>query len=55
MNRHEMLERVRDHHAPWDVLVIGGGATGVGVAVDAASRRARWTKALERAKDWEAS
>jgi glycerol-3-phosphate dehydrogenase len=38
MNRHEMLERVRDHHAPWDVLVIGGGATGVGVAVDAASR-----------------
>ena len=38
MNRHEMLERVRDHHDPWDLLVIGGGATGVGVAVDAAAR-----------------
>ena len=38
MNRHEMLERVRDHHEPWDLLVIGGGATGVGVAVDAAAR-----------------
>ena len=23
---------------PWDIVVIGGGATGVGVAVDAASR-----------------
>lgn len=33
-----MLGRVADRHAPWDVLVIGGGATGVGVAVDAASR-----------------
>jgi len=38
MNRPEMLERVRDHGAPWDVLVIGGGATGVGAAVDAAAR-----------------
>jgi glycerol-3-phosphate dehydrogenase len=38
MNRREMLERVRDHHGPWDMLVIGGGATGVGAAVDAAAR-----------------
>ncbi len=38
MKRQEMLDRVRDHGAPWDVLVIGGGATGVGIAVDAASR-----------------
>jgi glycerol-3-phosphate dehydrogenase len=38
MNRGQMLDRVRDHRAPWDVLVIGGGATGVGVAVDAAAR-----------------
>ena len=38
MNRQQMLDRVRDHRAPWDVLVIGGGATGVGVAVDAAAR-----------------
>jgi glycerol-3-phosphate dehydrogenase len=38
MNRHEMLERVRDHDEAWDLLVIGGGATGVGAAVDAAAR-----------------
>ena len=38
MKRLEMLDRVREHRAAWDVLVIGGGATGVGVAVDAASR-----------------
>ena len=38
MNRQHMLDRVRDHREPWDFLVIGGGATGVGVAVDAASR-----------------
>ncbi|MCZ6756610.1 MAG: glycerol-3-phosphate dehydrogenase/oxidase [Gemmatimonadetes bacterium] len=38
MNRSDMLARVSDHRGPWDVLVIGGGATGVGVAVDAASR-----------------
>ena len=25
-------------HDPWDIVVIGGGATGVGIAVDAASR-----------------
>jgi glycerol-3-phosphate dehydrogenase len=38
MNRAAMLDRVRDHHAPWDFVVVGGGATGVGVAVDAAAR-----------------
>ena len=25
-------------NTPWDIVVIGGGATGVGIAVDAASR-----------------
>jgi glycerol-3-phosphate dehydrogenase len=30
--------RRRQHAGPWDFVVIGGGATGVGVAVDAASR-----------------
>jgi len=34
-----MLRRLRARQEPWDVLVVGGGATGVGVAVDAASRR----------------
>ena len=33
-----MLDRVRDHRAPWDLLVIGGGATGMGIAVDGAAR-----------------
>lgn len=38
MNRNSHLERIRSEKQPWDVLVIGGGATGLGVAVDAASR-----------------
>jgi glycerol-3-phosphate dehydrogenase len=38
MNRPDMLERVRARKTAWDMLIIGGGATGVGVAVDAASR-----------------
>src|SRR5579863_7257821 len=41
MKREAMLRRIRertDPNAPWDIAVIGGGATGVGVAVDAASR-----------------
>lgn len=38
MNREAMLSRARDAEGPWDFLVIGGGATGVGVALDAASR-----------------
>ena len=38
MNRQDMLRRVRERDAPWDIAIIGGGATGLGVAVDAASR-----------------
>ncbi|MBX3073796.1 FAD-dependent oxidoreductase [Candidatus Obscuribacterales bacterium] len=38
MNRTHMLEKVSRHEKPWDMLIIGGGATGVGIAVDAASR-----------------
>ena len=33
-----MLDRVAKRETPWDMIVIGGGATGVGVAIDAASR-----------------
>ncbi len=33
-----MLERLRERREPWDLIIIGGGATGMGVAVDAASR-----------------
>jgi glycerol-3-phosphate dehydrogenase len=38
MNRPAMLARVKQRSEPWDIVVIGGGATGVGVAVDAANR-----------------
>src|SRR6058998_2009900 len=33
-----MLRALADSSAPWDILIIGGGATGLGTAVDAASR-----------------
>lgn len=36
-SRAALLDRVRDEPT-WDVVVIGGGATGLGTAVDAASR-----------------
>ncbi len=38
MNRDNMIDRIRDRSEPWDMVIIGGGATGVGVAVDASSR-----------------
>jgi glycerol-3-phosphate dehydrogenase len=38
MNRTEMWRRIEKHPNPWDMIVVGGGATGVGVAIDAASR-----------------
>lgn len=37
MNRQEMLQQM-ETIAEWDIIVIGGGATGLGAAVDAASR-----------------
>src|SRR5215831_9447260 len=38
MTRSEMYRRLRAHAGAWDMVVVGGGATGVGVAIDAASR-----------------
>ncbi len=39
MNRHDMIQAVTAKGAgSWDFCIIGGGATGLGVAVDAASR-----------------
>ncbi len=38
MNRNEIIQQVKDRRKPWDMVVIGGGATGLGVAIDAASR-----------------
>lgn len=46
MNRDEMLAAARGN-AVWDVLIIGGGATGLGCAVEAASRGYR-TALVER-------
>ena len=33
-----MYRRLRAHTEEWDLIVAGGGATGVGVAIDAAAR-----------------
>ncbi len=38
MQRDQMIDRLDGRSEPWDMLVIGGGATGAGIAVDAASR-----------------
>jgi glycerol-3-phosphate dehydrogenase len=38
MNRSTLLNQVVTRIDPWDIVVIGGGATGAGVAVDAATR-----------------
>ena len=38
MNRTEMWRRIDAHPKAWDMIIVGGGATGVGVAIDAASR-----------------
>ncbi len=38
MRREEIVKKLRDAPVFWDVVVIGGGATGLGAAVDAAAR-----------------
>ena len=38
MTRNQMFQRLHAHSGAWDMIVAGGGATGVGVAIDAASR-----------------
>jgi glycerol-3-phosphate dehydrogenase len=38
MNRQAALERLGQESDPWDFVIIGGGATGLGTAVDAAAR-----------------
>lgn len=49
INRQHLLAALRSS-GPWDVLVIGGGATGLGIAVDAAARGFR--TALIEARDF---
>ena len=42
MNRGEMIENLeRQGSEPWDLVIIGGGATGLGALLDAASRGCR--------------
>jgi glycerol-3-phosphate dehydrogenase len=45
--RADILRQLGEQSKPWDVLVVGGGATGLGAAVDAASRGYR-TLLVER-------
>ena len=48
MKRDNMLRQLDDSSMTWDIIVIGGGATGLGVGVDAAARGYR-TLVLEQA------
>lgn len=47
MNRDEFLARLADRRERWDVIAIGGGATGLGAALDATTRGYK-TLLLER-------
>jgi glycerol-3-phosphate dehydrogenase len=38
MDRNESIKTLQENPGYWDIIVIGGGATGLGVAVDASSR-----------------
>lgn len=38
VNRDVNINQIKTRKKPWDIVVIGGGATGLGIAVDAASR-----------------
>ncbi len=38
MNRQELITSIENEGGYWDFIIIGGGATGLGVGVDAASR-----------------
>lgn len=46
--RKKFIQVVRDPSIKWDIIIVGGGATGLGVALDAASRGFK-TLLLERA------
>lgn len=38
MNRNQAIQRIEDTSEVWDFVIIGGGATGLGAAVDASTR-----------------
>src|SRR6266702_4987166 len=47
IGREEVLRQLGEQAEPWDVLVIGGGSSGLGAAVEAAARGYR-TVLVER-------
>src|SRR5690606_11130525 len=51
MNRKAVLKRIRKKDKPWDIIIIRGGSTGLGCAVDAASRGYR-TLLLQQIDFW---
>ena len=48
MNRDEMTGRIKEVPKHWEVIIVGGGATGIGIAIESASRGYR-TLLLEQA------
>jgi glycerol-3-phosphate dehydrogenase len=38
LNREDFIKQLKSSEKTWDFIIIGGGATGLGIAVDAASR-----------------
>ncbi|MCF8335297.1 MAG: glycerol-3-phosphate dehydrogenase/oxidase [Bacteroidales bacterium] len=48
MKRDHLIKQLKDNQQPWDVVVIGGGASGLGTALEAATRGYR-TVLLEMA------
>ena len=48
MNRARGIDRIKSETLPWDIVIIGGGATGLGCALDSVSRGYR-TLLLEQA------
>ena len=38
MQRKEMIDQLNDTSRIWDMIIVGGGATGLGTAVEAISR-----------------
>lgn len=38
MNRTKNLKKLKNHKKKWDIIIIGGGASGLGAAIDSASR-----------------
>jgi len=48
VNRSDQIARLADASEAWDLVIVGGGATGLGIAVDAATRGYR-TALLEQA------